>query len=107
MKRFFLIDWDCVGIGCLGEDVASLIADDTSTNHLSEYFNRLFNSYKKGFSIYNDSSLLEPVDIVNMILIKYGYRLVDNYWFTDSNSEKEDIVNRLSIFYSLLYQQTK
>lgn len=103
----YLIDWDCVGIGYLGEDLASLIADDTSTNHLSEYFNRLFNSYKKGFSIYNDSSLLEPVDIVNMILIKYGYRLVDNYWFTDSNSEKEDIVNRLSIFYSLLYQQTK
>ena len=106
-ESIYLIDWDCVGIGYLGEDLASLIADDTPTDKLEELFDRLFDHYKKGYSIHRDVSMLDPNDIVIMILIKYGYRLVDHYWFTDSKEEKKDIVNRLSIFYSWLHQDTK
>lgn len=99
-----LIDWDCVGWGYLGEDLASLIADDTPTSHLNAWFESLFSNYIKGFQSNGAASVLEPRDIVVMILIKYGYRLVDEYWFANSKSRKLEIGRRLSVFYGWIHQ---
>jgi hypothetical protein len=103
-ETIYLIDWDCIGQGFLGEDIASLIADGTETKHLNEWFDTLFASYKKGFSTHKDASILEASDVVLMILIKYGYRLVDQYWFSESMIEKDDITMRLSLFHDWLHR---
>jgi hypothetical protein len=99
-----LIDWDCIGTGYFGEDIASLIADDTPTTCLETWIKPLLTSYKKGLFARKDASMLEIRDVAIMILMKYGYRLVDNYWFSDSLDEKKDIVERLSIFHRWLHQ---
>lgn len=98
----YVLDWDCVGIGYLGEDIASLIADDTPTEEIDTWLMPLFSSYKKGFQAFGNALPIELKDVVLMILIKYGYRLVNHYWFTDSAEKKEDIIKRLTLYYHWL-----
>lgn len=100
----YLIDWDCVGWGYLGEDLASLIADDTPTGQLDARFASLYDQYLAGYYRYRAESVLEPKDIVMMILIKYGYRLIDNYWFARAKTKKNEIVKRLSVFHDWLHR---
>lgn len=100
----YLIDWDCVGRGYLGEDLASLIADDTPTDQLNARFRALYEEYLSGYCTNRGESILEPKDIVLMILIKYGYRLIDNYWFASTKTKKSEIVKRLSVFHGWLHR---
>lgn len=99
--RIRLIDWDCAGFGYLGEDIASLIYDDTETENLHEYFRRIIPAYIKGISEY----LEVPQDfnkyIQKMILIVFGYRTVQDYIFTQSPDAKEEQVKRLQKIYEM------
>jgi len=47
-RKIILIDWDCAGWGFMGEDIASLIVDDTDIEYLDEYYRRLIPAYYKG-----------------------------------------------------------
>jgi thiamine kinase-like enzyme len=96
-----MIDWDCAGFGYLGEDIASLIYDETETENLHEYFRRLVPAYIKGISEY----LEVPPDfskyVLKMILIIFGYRTVQNHVFTESPEFKEEQVKRLQKIYEM------
>ena len=96
-----VIDWDCVGWGYLGEDIASLIGDDTLTENLSKYFHRLIPAYNRGLSQYVDNLSIQKDDILKMIFIKYGYRLIQNYMFTDSLDERHEIKQRLQTMHNI------
>lgn len=55
--KIVLIDWDTSGWGCLGEDLASLIADEADIDHMVNNYQRCVPAYYKGFSEYADVSL--------------------------------------------------
>ena len=96
-----LIDWDCAGFGYLGEDIASLIYDETETKNLHEYFCRLIPAYVKGISEYLEIPRDFNKYIQEMILIIFGYRLVQSHMFTESPKAKEEQVKRLQIIYEM------
>ncbi|WP_318249415.1 aminoglycoside phosphotransferase family protein [Paenibacillus sp. alder61] len=82
--RTVLLDWDTTGWGYLGEDIASLIADEADMEHMVEYYHRCIPAYYKGFSEYADISHLTDNCVYEMILLLFGYRLVE--WFMDAGS---------------------
>ena len=96
-----LIDWDCTGFGYLGEDIASLIYDDTETENLHEYFRRLISAYIKGISEYLEIPQDFNKYIQEIILIVFGYRMVQNHMFTESTKVKEEQVKRLQKIYEM------
>ena len=82
--KIILVDWDTAGWGYLGEDIASLIADEADIEHMVEYYHRCIPAYYKGFSEYADVSHLTDNCIYEMILLLFGYRLVE--WFMNAGS---------------------
>ncbi|MCL2708264.1 MAG: protein phosphatase 2C domain-containing protein [Defluviitaleaceae bacterium] len=80
------IDWDTSGWGYFGEDLASLIADDTEIEKWGEYFERLLPAYISGASGYIAADGLDTQTLTDIILVKYGYRFVFRYL----NSEDSD-----------------
>lgn len=96
-----LIDWDGAGFGYLGEDIASLIVDDTETENLHPYFRRLIPAYCRGISQYLDIPLAMNKVIWQMIVIKFGYRIVQKYLFVTSDDAKKDCINRLQRIYEM------
>jgi len=96
-----LIDWDTTGWGYLGEDFAQLISDGTDMERLDEYYHRLFPAYIRGIS---EEMTLPPIDnyyIWEMILLWRGYRLVQDYMFTESPDDREEAVFALQKIYDL------
>lgn len=82
--KTILIDWDTAGWGYLGEDIASLIADEADIERMVEYYRRCIPAYYKGFSEYADISHVTDPCVYEMILLMFGYRLIE--WFMDSGS---------------------
>lgn len=99
--RIFLIDWDCTGWGFMGEDIASLIADDINYENLDEYYRRFIPAYIRGISEYIDVSAIENFYIWEMIIIKFGYRFLQCYMFSQSSDVKEQQINALQKLYEL------
>lgn len=99
--KIILIDWDCAGWGYTGEDIASLIADDTETGNLHEYYRRLIPAYNKGISQYSDIPPVENHTIWEMIVLKFGYRIVQTYMFTASDKVKAESIERLQKIYEM------
>ena len=99
--KSILIDWDTAGWGFMGEDIASLIVDETDTEYLVEYYRKLVPTYYKGVSEYIDVSLIDNDYIWEMILIKFGYRIVHYYMFTKSPDTKKEQVNALEKIYEM------
>ena len=96
-----LIDWDTSGWGYMGEDIASLIADESEVDHMIEYYNRCIQAYYIGFSEYVDVSHISDNCIYEMILIKFGYRLVENYKFSESTDERALSIDTLQKIYEM------
>ncbi len=96
-----IIDWDSAGFGYLGEDIASLISDDTETENLHEYFCRLIPAYVKGFSEHIEIPQEFNKYVWELILIMFGYRIVQNHMFTESPAAKEEQVKRLQKIYEM------
>ncbi len=96
-----LIDWDGAGLGYLGEDIASLIYDDTKTEHLNEYYLRLITAYINEISEYIEIPRDFNRYIQKIILIIFGYRIIQDYMFTESPEVKEDQINRLQKIYEM------
>ena len=100
--KIFLIDWDFCGWGYLGEDIASLIVDDIiDMEYLDEYYRRFIPAYYKGISEYMDISLINDNYIREMILIKFGCRLVSKYIFPESSDVKNQMIIALQKLFEL------
>ena len=99
--NIYLIDWDTAGWGYMGEDIASLIADESEVDHMIEYYNRCTQAYYTGFSEYTDISHISDNCIYEMILIKFGYRLVENYKFSESTDERALSIDTLQKIYEM------
>ncbi|MDW0118189.1 aminoglycoside phosphotransferase family protein [Sporosarcina thermotolerans] len=93
--KIALIDWDTSGWGYLGEDLASLIADEADINHMVEYYQRCVPAYYKGFSEYVDVSHIADHCVYEMILLIFGYRLVESYLYAEDEDEKTNLVTTL------------
>lgn len=99
--KILLIDWDTTGFGYLGEDIASLIADEADVEHMLEYYQKCVVSYYKGFSEYTDLSHITDNCIYELILIMFGYRLVECYKFANSQDGKTLSLNTLQKIYEI------
>lgn len=96
-----LIDWDGVGYGYICEDIASLIFDDTDVEYIDEYYRRLVPAYYGGLSEYIDISAIEDLCIQEMVLIKFGYRILQEYMFTQSADKKSQQITALQKIYEM------
>ncbi|WP_042474200.1 aminoglycoside phosphotransferase family protein [Bacillus ndiopicus] len=100
-EKIALIDWDTSGWGYLGEDLASLIADESDINHMVEYYQRCVPAYYKGFSEYVDVSHIADNCVYEMILLVFGYRLVESYLYAENDDEKTNQVLTLQKIYEM------
>lgn len=96
-----LIDWDTCGWGYLGEDIASLIADEADIDHMIENYQRCVPAYYKGFSEYVDVSHITDHCIYEMILLLFGYRLVEWYLHAEDEDERAMHVRTLQKIYEM------
>jgi len=93
--KIALIDWDTSGWGYLGEDLASLIADEADIDHMAEYYRRCVPAYYKGFSEYADGPPMAGHCVYELILLVFGYRLVEGYLYAEDEDEKSRCVRTL------------
>lgn len=96
-----LIDWDTTGWGYLGEDIASLIADEADIAYMVEYYKKCVPAYYEGFSEYVDIAKISKNFIWEMIIMIFGYRLVEWYKFSESAEEKQVQLETLQKIYEL------
>ena len=96
-----LIDWDTAGWGYGGEDIASLIADDTDPMHLGDYYRRCVPAYYQSFAEWADVSSIEDTYIREMILFKFGYRLVRRYLLGASDEGRYCQIQALQQIYDM------
>ncbi len=96
-----IIDWDTSGWGYLGEDLASLIADEADIDHMVEYYRRCVPAYYQGFSEYADVSSIADPCVYEMILLVFGYRLVEGYLHADDDDEKTKYIRTLRKIYEM------
>ena len=99
--NFALIDWDTSGWGYLGEDLASLIADEPAIDNMVENYQRCIPAYYKGFSEYTDVARIAEHCVYEIILLAFGYRLVDGYLHTEDDDEKAKYVDTLEKIYEM------
>ncbi|MFF2091192.1 phosphotransferase [Paenibacillus sp. NPDC058174] len=99
--KIALIDWDTSGWGYLGEDLASLIADEADIDHMVEYYQRCIPAYYKGFSEYTDAASIADNCVYELILLGFGYRLVEWYLHTEDDNEKIKWVHTLQQIYKM------
>jgi thiamine kinase-like enzyme len=100
-----LIDWDSAGFGCLGEDIASLIADDTESDCLHDYYRRLIPAYRRGLSPYMALPAPENSCIWEMMVLKFGYRILQSYLFAEAPDVKQQAADRLQKLYEMRSMQ--
>jgi hypothetical protein len=103
-----LIDWDTSGWGYLGEDLASLIADEADIEHMVENYRRCIPAYYKGFSEYTDISHITDHCVYEMIILMFGYRLVKRYMnagsgnkLQETDDERTQLINTLQKMYEM------
>ncbi len=97
--RIGLIDWDTTGWGSLGEDIASLIIDETAPEMIHDYYKTCIPAYIEGLSEFIDMSNYKNLFIFEQILLFFGYRLVEDFKFTKSETEKKyclDVLEKLA-----------
>lgn len=98
--KIALIDWDTSGWGYLGEDIASLIADESDIDYMIEYYNKCIPAYYKGFSEYAAVTYKEHC-VYEMILLKFGYRFVESYVHTEDINERKEIIQTLQKIFEM------
>ncbi|WP_139996175.1 aminoglycoside phosphotransferase family protein [Paenibacillus paridis] len=96
-----LIDWDTSGWGYLGEDLASLIADEPDIDHMVEYYQRCVPAYYKGFSEYAPVTRIADHCVYEIILLVFGYKLVEGYLHTEADDEKTKHFHTLQKIYEM------
>ncbi len=100
-NKLCLIDWDTAGWGFMGEDIASLISDEMGINYMVETYLRCVPAYYKGFSEHVDISSITDNCIYELILIMFGYRLIEGYRFSESKEDKDLHLNTLEKIFEI------
>ena len=100
-NKIVLIDWDTAGWGYMGEDIASLIADEADVCDMVGYYQKCIPAYYRGFSEYADVSHISDHCIRELILMMFGYRLVEWYKFAESPEDRILHINTLQKIYEL------
>lgn len=83
-----VIDWDTAGWGYMGEDIASLIADEADVCHMVEHYQKCIPAYYRGFAEYVKGPPVSDHCIHELILVMFGYRIVEWYKFADSPADQ-------------------
>lgn len=96
-----LIDWDTTGWGSLGEDIASLIIDETAPDKVIDYYKTCVPAYIEGLSEYVDMSEYNDLYIFEQMLLFFGYRLVEDFKYTKSEETKQYCLDILEKLYEL------
>ncbi len=96
-----LIDWDTAGWGYAGEDIASLIADETDAELIRPYYERLIPAYRDGLKEHIDILPGENFDIRERMLLKFGYRLLQDFMFTQDPETKGPPHQALQAMYEI------
>ncbi|MDR0326491.1 MAG: aminoglycoside phosphotransferase family protein [Oscillospiraceae bacterium] len=99
--KIVLIDWDTTGWGYMGEDMASLIADEADVEHMVEYYQKCVPAYYKGFSEYAGISHVTDHCVRELMLLMFGYRLVEWYIHADTPEDKALHLNTLQQIYEM------
>jgi thiamine kinase-like enzyme len=99
--KIVLLDWDTTGWGYLGEDIASLIADEANVELMAELYSKCVPAYYNGFSEYADVSHIKDRCVREMILVYYGYRLVEWYLNAESPEGKVLQIDTLQKIYEM------
>lgn len=100
-----LIDWDTAGWGFLGEDIASLIVDDMDVDRFEENYNRLIPAYLNGLKEYMDIPDVDEMCIFDMILIKFGYRMMQERMFSEVSNMDNWGMNALQKVYEIIHSK--
>jgi len=87
-----VIDWDCAGWGTIGEDIASLIADETDAAQIGAYCRRLVPAYYAGLSERMALPPMDSIPIREMIVLKFGYRFLQQVMFSESPEPKAQAI---------------
>ncbi|MCH4888078.1 aminoglycoside phosphotransferase family protein [Acidaminobacter sp. JC074] len=96
-----LIDWDTTGWGAIGEDIASLIIDETAPDMVIDYYKTCVPAYIEGLSEFVDMSAYKELYIYEQMLLFFGYRLVEDFKFSKSESSKQYCLDILQKLYEL------
>jgi hypothetical protein len=95
------IDWDTTGWGYLGEDIASLIADEANLPLMPELYQSCITAYYNGFREYADISPIADHCVWEMMLLMYGYRYVEYYLDAKSENDRQLQVDTLQKIYEM------
>lgn len=101
-----ILDWDCVGLGFLGEDLASIIGDDTTNTQMAEGLKYWISAYNLGLSDAHFPFYVTDRMVVQLIVMKYGYRWIQSYMFSEDASECIKIQSRFQLLYDTLNGQS-
>lgn len=96
-----LIDWDTAGWGYPGEDIASLIADETENDVMVECYRRCVPAYHRAFAEQAQIPYIEDDCVYEMILIVFGYRLIESYLHSEDERDKQLAVRTLENIYAM------
>ncbi|OWR32134.1 aminoglycoside phosphotransferase [Saccharibacillus sp. O23] len=96
-----LIDWDTAGWGYPGEDLASLIADETDPAQMVDYYRRCVPAYHRAFAEQAQIPYIEDDCVYEMILIVFGYRLIESYLHSEDERDKQLAVRTLESIYAM------
>ena len=100
-----LIDWDTTGWGYLGEDIASLIADESDVTQMIHYYSKCIPAYYQGFGETANVMLPENNFIWEMMLFQFGYRLVESYKFAEEKEERDMQIEIMQQIYQMRFMQ--
>ncbi|MFP4478713.1 MAG: aminoglycoside phosphotransferase family protein [Candidatus Izemoplasmatales bacterium] len=100
-NHIYAIDWDTTGYGYFGEDMASLIADETDPGKMLDYFKICVKAYENGFSQYAKIQINLSQRIHDLILLMFGYRLIESFKFSKNQEEKNLAKNALQAIYDM------
>ncbi|NPE20707.1 aminoglycoside phosphotransferase family protein [Fusibacter sp. A1] len=96
-----LIDWDTTGWGAIGEDIASLIIDETAPDMIHDYYKTCVPAYLEGLSEFIDMSKYQDIYIYEQILLFFGYRMVEGFKFSESENDRKYCLDVLQKLYEL------
>lgn len=99
--KIVVIDWDTTGWGYMGEDIASLIADEANVDNMVEYYHKCIPAYYEGFSAFSNASSITDNCVYELILVMFGYRLVEWFLNAESPGEKTLQLNALQKIYEM------
>lgn len=100
-ENIVLIDWDTAGYGYLGEDIASLVADEADVEHMVEYYHDFITAYYKGFHEATNLTMSTRSFVKDMILFKFGYRLVADNKFAKTEEARALALATLQKIYDI------